>query len=38
VKNTKELAAAFSILVGFDLDEFLDKDMSAIFNHSDNGC
>jgi len=38
VKNVNDLQIAFSIVVGFDLDDFPDKDYAAIFSHSDNGC
>lgn len=38
VGNVKLLGKGWSILVGFDLDEFPDKEMSAVFSHSDNGC
>jgi len=39
VKNVKDLGLGFTILTGFDLDEFpKNKDYAAIFSHSDNGC
>lgn len=38
VGNVKELGQGFTILFGFDLEEFPTKDYSAIFSHSDNGC